>query len=51
MKKRTKKLQLKSVKLREFWTIKPITQIKQSDKLYSRKRAKRNDAEERNLPR
>ena len=46
MKKITKKIQLKRVKLREFWTIKPITQIKQSDKCYDRKQIKRKDAEE-----
>ena len=46
MKKITKKIQLKSVKLREFWSIKPITQIKQSDKRYDRKQIKSKDTEE-----
>ncbi len=37
MKKRVKKIQLDPVKLRAVWTIKPITRVKPSAKIYSRK--------------
>ena len=45
MKKRVKKIQLDPVKLRAVWTIKPITRVKPSAKVYSRK-SKRETGEE-----
>ena len=36
-----KKRIAKKVKVRRTWRIKPITKVKESDKLYSRKKSKR----------
>jgi hypothetical protein len=46
MRKRVKKVQLKPVKFREIWEIKPVTRIKPSSKVYNRKRSRPQDAGE-----
>lgn len=41
MKKSSPLRELVFDKIRRFWTIKPITKIKKSDKVYNRKKQKR----------